>query len=71
MTHSKFSLPSAFLGDLCAFAPLRLCGEKLFFFVPERNLILMDDGLTAPIDLRVQALSGALLDTVAKPCQCP
>ena len=30
------------------------------------NIILMDDGLLAPIDLRVQALSGALLDTVAK-----
>jgi hypothetical protein len=28
------------------------------------NLILMDDGLLAPIDLRVQALSGALLDYV-------
>ena len=46
------------------------------FFDPERqivisdthrgNIILMDDGLLAPIDLRVQALSGALLDTVAK-----
>jgi hypothetical protein len=32
------------------------------------NLILMDDGLLAPIDLRVQAVSGALLDTVAKLC---
>jgi hypothetical protein len=27
--------------------------------------------IPAPIDLRVQTLSGALLDTVAKPCQCP
>ena len=49
------------------------------FFDPERNvvisdthrgnIILMDDGLLAPIDLRVQALSGALLDTVVKLCQ--
>ena len=55
-------------------------GGELAFFDPERNvvisdthrgnLILMDDGLLAPIDLRVQALSGALLDTVAKLCQC-
>ena len=46
------------------------------FFEPERrvvisdthrgNIILMDDGLLAPIDLRVQLLSGSLLDTVAK-----
>jgi len=33
------------------------------------NIILMDDGLFAPIDLRVQHLSGALLDTVAKLCR--
>jgi hypothetical protein len=32
------------------------------------NIILMDDGLLAPIDLRVQHLTGALLDTVAKRC---
>lgn len=32
------------------------------------NIILMDDGLLAPIDLRVQLLSGALLDTVARLC---
>jgi hypothetical protein len=32
------------------------------------NIILMDDGLLAPIDLRVQALSGSLLDTVVKLC---
>jgi hypothetical protein len=46
------------------------------FFDPERNmvisdthrgnLILMDDGLLAPIDLRVQRLSAALLDTVTR-----
>jgi len=44
------------------------------YFDPERrivisdthraNLILMDDGLLAPIDLRVQPVSGSLLDTV-------
>jgi hypothetical protein len=33
------------------------------------NLILMDDGLLAPIDLRVQLLSGALLDFVVKACR--
>ena len=32
------------------------------------NIILMDDGLLAPIDLRVQAVGGSLLDTVAKLC---
>jgi len=32
------------------------------------NIILMDDGLLAPIDLRVQPISGALLDTVARLC---
>ncbi len=32
------------------------------------NLILMEDGLLAPIDLRVQPLSGALLDYVQRVC---
>jgi len=53
-------------------------GGNFAFFDPERrivisdthrgNLILMDDGLLAPIDLRVQPLSGALLDTVTQLC---
>lgn len=30
------------------------------------NIILMSDGLLAPIDLRVQPVAGALLDTVVK-----
>jgi len=30
------------------------------------NIILMDDGLLAPIDLRVQPVSGSLLDTVTR-----
>lgn len=48
------------------------------FFDPERNIvisdthrgniILMADGLLAPIDLRVQALSDSLLETVSKLC---
>lgn len=52
---------------------------EISFFDPERNvvisdthrgnIILMDDGLLAPIDLRVQAISGALLDAVMKLCQ--
>jgi hypothetical protein len=32
------------------------------------NIILMDDGLLAPIDLRVQLLSSSLVDTVKKLC---
>lgn len=46
------------------------------FFDPERhivvsdthrgNLVLMPDGILAPIDLRVQRLSGSLLDTVIR-----
>ena len=35
------------------------------------NIILMADGLLAPIDLRVQSLSGALLDYVIKACLNP
>lgn len=32
------------------------------------NLIKMEDGLLAPIDLRVQPASGAVLDTVTRLC---
>jgi hypothetical protein len=52
---------------------------EVAFFDPERNvaisdthrgnIILMDDGLLAPIDLRVQPLSGAMLDYVVKACR--
>jgi hypothetical protein len=48
------------------------------YFDPERrvaisdthrgNIILMEDGLLAPIDLRAQLLTSTLLDTVAKLC---
>jgi hypothetical protein len=51
---------------------------NLAFFDPERkivisdthrgNIILMADGLLAPIDLRVQPLSDSLLDTITKLC---
>lgn len=54
--------------------------DEVAYFDPERqvaisdthqgNLILMNDGLLAPIDLRVQPLSGALLDYVRKACRC-
>jgi len=54
-------------------------GGEIAFFDPERNvvisdthrgnIILMEDGLLAPIDLRVEAVSGSLLDTVVKLCQ--
>jgi hypothetical protein len=53
-------------------------GGNLAFFDPEEqvvisdthraNLILMADGLLAPIDLRVQRISGSLLDTVKRLC---
>lgn len=53
-------------------------GKELAFYEPERqvaisdthrgNIILMDDGLLAPIDLRVQPMTGALLDQVEKLC---
>ena len=56
-----------------------LIGGNVAFFDPERNvvisdthrgnIILMADGLLAPIDLRVQQLDGALLDTVTRLCQ--
>ena len=52
---------------------------EVAFFDPQRqvvisdthrgNLILMADGLLAPIDLRVQPVSGAILDTVMKLCE--
>ncbi|MEO7934497.1 MAG: hypothetical protein ABIT76_15215 [Chthoniobacterales bacterium] len=52
---------------------------EVAFFDPENNavisdthrgnIILMDDGLLAPIDLRVQLLSGTLLDYVTKACR--
>jgi len=51
---------------------------NIAFFDPSRhlvisdthrgNIILMEDGLLAPIDLRVQPLTGSLLDTVTKLC---
>ena len=54
--------------------------DEVAYFDPERNvvisdthrgnIILMDDGLLAPIDLRVQPITGALLDYVVKACRC-
>ncbi|MBL9131095.1 MAG: hypothetical protein JNG86_07850 [Verrucomicrobiaceae bacterium] len=54
-------------------------GDEVAYFDPARevaisdthrgNLILMEGGLLAPIDLRVQPLSGALLDYVVKACR--
>ena len=53
-------------------------GGNIAFFDPERqivlsdthrgNLILIDDGPLAPIELRVEPLSGSLLDTVTQLC---
>ncbi len=52
---------------------------EVAFFDPQRNvaisdthpgnIILMEDGLLAPIDLRVQPLSGTMLDYVVKACR--
>lgn len=57
--------------------PFEADGSRAYFD-PERslvisdthraNLILMDDGLLAPIDLRVQPVSGALRDAVVQLC---
>lgn len=54
-------------------------GCEVAYFDPERNMVISDthrgniimmkDGLLAPIDLRVQALSGAMLDYVIKACR--
>lgn len=51
-------------------------GHNIAYFDPDRhivvsdthrgNLVLMPDGVLAPIDLRVQHLSGSLLDTVLR-----
>ena len=56
-----------------------MANGEVAYFDPERqvaisdthrgNIILMADGLLAPIDLRVQSLSGALLDYVVKACR--
>lgn len=63
---------SAFLGDLRAFAVKNSSSSNRNVAISDThrgNLILIDDGLLAPIDLRVQSLSSALLDTVVKHCQ--
>lgn len=54
-------------------------GDEIAFFDPEKNvvisdthrgnIILMEDGLLAPIDLRVEEITGSLLDTVMKLCR--
>jgi len=53
--------------------------NDIAFFAPDQgiaisdthrgNIILMEDGLLAPIDLRIQLLSDALIDSVSKLCQ--
>jgi hypothetical protein len=50
-------------GELAFFDPV----ERLVISDTHRgNIILMEDGLFAPIDLRIQRLGAALLDTVIK-----
>jgi hypothetical protein len=53
-------------GDVAYFDPQR---QVVISDTHRGNIILMDDGLLAPIDLRVQPLSGALLDHVVKACR--
>jgi hypothetical protein len=53
--------------------------SDIAFFAPDQgiaisdthrgNIILMEDGLLAPIDLRIQLLTGSLIDSVSKLCQ--
>jgi hypothetical protein len=52
-------------GNVAFFDPVR---RVVISDTHRGNIILMDDGLLAPIDLRVQALSGSLLDTVTQLC---
>ena len=53
-------------GEAAYFDPAR---EVAISDTHRGNLILMESGLLAPIDLRVQPLSGALLDYVVKACR--
>lgn len=53
-------------GEVAYFDPKR---QVVISDTHRGNLILMDDGLLAPIDLRVQPVSGAMLDYVSKACR--
>ena len=53
-------------GEIAYFDPVR---NVVISDTHRANLIQMDDGLLAPIDLRVQPLSGAMLDYVVKACR--
>jgi len=52
-------------GNVAYFDPVR---RVVISDTHRGNIILMEDGLLAPIDLRVQAISGSLLDTVTILC---
>lgn len=56
-------LPFSINGETAYFDPTR---NIVVSDTHRANLILMADGNLAPIDLRVRALSGAVLDTVRK-----
>ena len=56
-------LPFVIDGNTAFFDPLR---RVVISDTHRGNIILMPDGLLAPIDLRVQLLSGSLLDTVIR-----
>lgn len=53
-------------GEIAYFDPVR---KVVISDTHRANLIQMADGLLAPIDLRVQPLSGAMLDFVVKACR--
>ena len=52
-------------GNVAFFDPVR---QIVISDTHRGNIILMDDGLLAPIDLRVQRVSGSLLDSVVNLC---
>jgi hypothetical protein len=63
---TRFASAEGKNGEVACFDPVR---QVAISDTHRGNLILMEDGLLAPTDLRVQALSGALLDYVVKACR--
>lgn len=67
-TYAEEHAPYVIEGNTAFYDPQR---QIVISDTHRGNIILMDDGLLAPIDLRVQTLSAALIDTVAKLCSAP
>jgi hypothetical protein len=59
-------LPLTVGGEIAYFDPVR---SVVISDTHRANLIQMEGGLLAPIDLRVQPVSGALVDSVVKACR--